>query len=796
MKKLIITVVGLILFLIGCSTLNKDLPEDILGEEYLPKYEVIIQIEGDEDNLIITKDSVIISDLTNGGPQLDTLPILVPEGNTPTFSFTANEGFEVVSIIVDTTYCDVDSNYTYEPVYENSTMAIKVKPVEQIHTITITSGDNGHCKIDELVVTGDVTVKDGDSITVYFIADDKYQIESVTIDSIPQTEITASISFDSVITNHIVNVKFADKDTDPDPITNDKTISFEVSGGKGHFIVDSTMTSSLMINSDSAKTITINSDIENHYYISSIIVDGDTSVTFTDLIDSTYDLSIDYLSKVSTISVLFEQYSKVTTTGLLPNGTINDSLGDPVGETLLIKKGEEAQLTFKANDGYLINSLEINGSTVVSASSKVQYSHRFESVVDSVFSPEHTVTISFKKKEYSLTAKVIGNSGGKVAFTGQTESLENNTTVPHDGGTILYCSPEEHYLADSVDINGSTTKISGNTVPLTNITGDKEIFVSFLNIQDTISVSVPNGNGIVKYGLDTITTNKIPIGRIHDSKRLYIIPSNGYELDTIIASGGESKITINQDYGTECDIDSVNENINVEVFFKPLNKISVAHSYTNGATGTVSQDNTIWGNANDNVTYELNAGTGSTIDSIVVDGPNIERSNIGIKTSIEFPSIDQDYSIDVYFGKSDAASNLVNNDNWRSEKALGAEASFVAIQGEKNVSFTNDGGSSTRDLILQFGSNIDLTAGDEYALTFRAKSLNPSRSIGIDFSDNYGTESNISSPATVTLDTEFKTYTLTFSTNATSNTLCFLLGNGSPDDHLYFNDIVIVPVTW
>ena len=154
----------------------------------------------------------------------------VDEGDEQAFTITPDAGYQIASVMVDTDndvtdeleYNDGVYTYTFENVVANHTIHATFE-VLQTYTITVNITGNG-----EVVATdeddnvypmenGVVTVNNGADVNLEITPAENYQIESVTIDGVPeeleQEDLAGySYSFFVVDRNHIIDVTFVPAD--------------------------------------------------------------------------------------------------------------------------------------------------------------------------------------------------------------------------------------------------------------------------------------------------------------------------------------------------------------------------------------------------------------------------------------------------------------------------------------------------------------------------------------------------------------------------------------------------------
>jgi hypothetical protein len=133
--------------------------------------------------------------------------VIVDEGDSVTFTFEADEGYEIDKVIVDGEEIEVVGNsYTFENVTGNHSISVSFKAVEEpAKTYTITANAGEHGSIDP---EGEVIVDEGDSVTFTFEPDEGYEIDKVIVDGEEIEVVGNSYTFEDVTGNHSINVSF------------------------------------------------------------------------------------------------------------------------------------------------------------------------------------------------------------------------------------------------------------------------------------------------------------------------------------------------------------------------------------------------------------------------------------------------------------------------------------------------------------------------------------------------------------------------------------------------------------
>ncbi|MEN6455733.1 MAG: leucine-rich repeat protein, partial [Prolixibacteraceae bacterium] len=153
----------------------------------------------------------------------------------------------------------------------------------------------------------------------------------------------------------------------------------------------------------------------------------------------------------------------------------------PDGEQKVARDDSKA-FSFTADTGYEIEQVLVDGVNNVQAVSSKSFT--FTNVT-----ANHTISVSFKKKQYTITASA--GSSGSIAPDGEQ-------TVAHGDNKAFSFTADTGYEIEQVLVDGvnNAQAVSLKSYTFTNITANHTISVSFKKKQYTIMVSAnPSGYG-------------------------------------------------------------------------------------------------------------------------------------------------------------------------------------------------------------------------------------------------------------------------------------------------------------
>jgi len=269
--------------------------------------------------------------ITPAGPEVP-----VPDGGSQTFTITANSGYRIVDVVVDSVSQGSISSYPFTNVHEDHTISATFEPIPPTsHTIFVTAGVGG-----TITPAGpEVTVPDGGSQTFTITANSGYRIVDVAVDSVSQGSIS-SFPFTNVHEDHTISATF-----EPIPPTSHTIF---VTTGVGGTITPAGPEVTVPDGGSQTFTITANSG----YRIVDVVVDSVSqgsinSYPFTNVHED------------HTISATFEpipptSHTIFVTAGV--GGTIT-----PAGPEVTVPDGGSQTFTITANSGYRIVDVVVDG---------------------------------------------------------------------------------------------------------------------------------------------------------------------------------------------------------------------------------------------------------------------------------------------------------------------------------------------------------------------------------------------------------------------------------------------------
>lgn len=178
--------------------------------------------------------------------------------------------------------------------------------------------------------------------------------------------------------------------------------------------------------------------------------DGDSDITWT---DPDYDEDEDAPVAEYTIAVDVGDY-----------GTVKPA------SPIKVKAGDTATFTVTANEGWLISGIQIDNKDQPSSGPVETLKVSLDKV-----SANHTVTVKYEAKTFTVSATVSGGNGTVSPAT---------QTVTYGGSASITVTPEKFYTVDTVTVkvgDGEATTLTSTTNEYTvnNVTGTVAFTVKF-----------------------------------------------------------------------------------------------------------------------------------------------------------------------------------------------------------------------------------------------------------------------------------------------------------------------------
>ena len=413
----------------------------------------------------------IQSSSNNGGIITPSLYKKITYFDSLTYTITPNIGYYVDSLFVNDSLIDIVSNYTFKKLTKNSS----IRAVFKRKTFTITASNNEGGSINP---TGIDTVFYGETLIYQFNINEGYLIDSIIVDGVNKSKSNA-YNFINITSNHTIKIVF-------------KKIEYTITAiALPNGIISPSEISKVFKDSSITYTITPNTG----YLIDKVWVD-ENLVT---LEGNKY--TFDKVNTNHTIRVSFVLLKLRININIVANGQ-----SSPVGPILIINYGTDTTINIIPNEGYVLDTLLINGTKVDNTNIVI-----LRNVIT-----EQNIYVKFIK---TFTIEAFNSTGGVISPAGINK-------VIYGQNLRFTITPNTDYELDSLLIdNIKVTNASSYT--FLNVTTNHTIkavfkFVKAFTIEainNTGGVISPAGINLVNYGQNISFT---------------ITPNAGYLLDSLI----------------------------------------------------------------------------------------------------------------------------------------------------------------------------------------------------------------------------------------------------------------------
>ncbi len=157
-------------------------------------------------------DTYMITASADTHSKIDPIGLAVVNyGSTQTYRYSANTGYVMTSVSVDSKPVAITGNYIFTNIISNHTIDVKAS----IINYTITSSCDSHSTINP---SGALQVAYGSSTTFNFSANTGYVISQIAVDGYP-VSIMDNYTFTNVTDNHSIMINTVALPPTPTPIT-------------------------------------------------------------------------------------------------------------------------------------------------------------------------------------------------------------------------------------------------------------------------------------------------------------------------------------------------------------------------------------------------------------------------------------------------------------------------------------------------------------------------------------------------------------------------------------------------
>ena len=509
----------------------------------------------------------------------------IPQGQSRTITWKPNERHAVTSVIIDgkknNSFDISGDSYTFSNITANHSIEVVASPFSDLYFFGIkTEG------VNSVISPSQAGVPYGATRNVTWKPDEGYQIESVTVDGKQLTQddaLKGTYTFSDIQDNHTVKVVSVKK-------------LYKITTKSTHAKIDASIS-----DIPHGENRTINFLADSGCYLTSIKVDNN-AVAITDKNEGCYtfnDIQSNHLIEVSA-----SPYYKITT--YAENAMIDNDI-------LNIEGGSEKSVNWKANEGYFIQSVLIDGKSEA-ITNKIQGAKAFLNI-----SANHDI-------------KVIAKPYHRITTYGEHVSIDKTIDKIEDGDsrTISWKCDTGYIL--------SKLTVDGKEVTVENKESGKYEFNSITSDHDIKAVAVIKRFDITTSAKNTQITESqlsIPYG---ESRDILWKANEGYHIKSILVDNASEAV---KSYTNDKkSFTNITSNHSVHVVAEPNYKIT-----TKGTHVTITENQTnIY--PKESRTIQFKAQEGYWIKSINVDGKAIGIDDIS-KGAYVFKDINEDHTIEV-----------------------------------------------------------------------------------------------------------------------------------------------------
>ena len=391
-------------------------------------------------------------------------------GESKTITYKADEGYHIARVIVDGQDIDINEHpesYTFENVQAEHS----IKVITAIDTYSVaTSVENGSIDtVDKSCVNEDGNYDYHASPTITYKANEGYHLGKVIVDGekVNKAEFPKSYTFANIEGAHELNVVF-------------EINTYAINTSVEHGTIDEECT----VNWDGSKTVSYAPD--EGYHLAKVIVDG-KEVSKKDFADS---YTFDGVRENHSIDVVYEINTYEIDTAI-ENGSID--------EGAKVNWGESKTITYKADEGYHLAKIEVDGKEV--AIDKYAESYTFENI-----DAAHSIKVTCEINTYAIETSA---EHGSIDKSDESCVNEDGSYNWHTSPTITY-KADEGYELNKVIVDGQEVDKDkfADSYKFENLEGNHKIEVVYNKIDtaaaqsnNVISETILTGDNLILFGI-------------------------------------------------------------------------------------------------------------------------------------------------------------------------------------------------------------------------------------------------------------------------------------------------------
>ncbi len=421
-----------------------------------------------------TRTYTVVVTSTEGGsvdPSEDTTTLNC--GDNATYTFTPDEGYEVVSVTVNGTNIGAQTSYTISNIMNDYTIDVVFGEI----TYTLTSMAYNHGTIDPM---GDTVVAAGSTVAYTLTPEECYTVSEVLVNGVSYLNNEAfdgeTLTLEDIQSNMTVQAYF-------------QIMTYTV---ETEATVGGTITETAVYNCGTDVVIAITPDA--CYNIDSVMVDGVDQGEVT-------EVTFDALDTNHTVNVYFSMKTYVVT------ASVNDSTFGTITATDTFNCGETPTYEITANEGYHIVGVEVDGED----------QGPITSYTFGALSEDHTITANFEINTYTLT--VNANAGVEISPVAGDTIVEFGASVTYEF-TVDSC-----YEISAITVDGENIEVA-ESYTFDSVTDNHVLMVTTTLKTYTITATATEGGTITPAGEVTVECG--------GTQSFSFTPAVGYRLDSVM----------------------------------------------------------------------------------------------------------------------------------------------------------------------------------------------------------------------------------------------------------------------
>ncbi|MCK9339846.1 MAG: hypothetical protein M0P38_07645, partial [Bacteroidales bacterium] len=446
-------------------------------------------------------------------------------------------------------------------------IVIRPESNDNQYFITVMNNDGG------TVIPGTASVNAGDSIQFTVTPNEGYHIASVTLDGVQicaTTSLPFTYTLHNITDNHIISANFQ---------INEFSVSIHSTDG-GSITPNGGILGFLIVPWDTTVTFTFTAN--EGYHIRDVILDD------TIHLGAIFTYTIEHIRTFHSIYANFSPNRYTITASATTGGSITpDGIND-------VDFGEELSFIITANDGYILDSLLIDGIPYPAVNPDTTL-YTFLQISDN-----HTIDAYFSLKKYIV--HFTHTTGGHWQMEGGTLIGQDSVQVTHGSSLICHALSDEGFHVTDIILNANHLGAI-DSYNLMNISENMDIHAIF----DTLTYSFQ----AFAFGNGTITPLMIGATNYFDSVTISLSANYCKQIDSVFLDG--NRIGANDSY----QFSHLAGAHTLTAYFGTIHY--TIETDTDG-NGQIEGENTV--NCGNSHTYVFNSNPCYRLKDVFIDGNN------------------------------------------------------------------------------------------------------------------------------------------------------------------------------